>query len=322
MAAAATSEPAILIGGPTASGKSSLALELAERHRGTIVNADSMQVYRDLAILTARPDAAEEARAPHRLFGVLDAARPCSVAFWLDAARRAADEATAAGRLPILVGGTGLYLAAFVSGISPMPDVPDAVRRSVGERMAALGSAALHAELLSRDPETARRLPPGDRQRIQRALEVVEATGEPLSAWQRRPRQGGWPGPVLQLWLDPEREALRAACDARFDRMLDRGALAEVAALAARGLDPDLPAMRALGVPPLIAHLAGDLPLEAAVERAKAQTRQYAKRQSTWFRNQGAPDAVRIAGFGTGPEAAPALDAAAGFLLTRRGPRA
>jgi len=314
--------PAILIGGPTASGKSSLALAIAEAHGGTIVNADSMQVYRDLAVLTARPGPEDEARVPHRLFGFLDAATPCSVALWLDAARRAADEIVAAGGLPLLVGGTGLYLAAFVEGISPMPDVPAEVRRTVGARLAERGSTALHDELLARDPETARRLPPGDRQRIQRALEVVEATGEPLSSWQRRPRQGGWPGPLLQLWLDPEREALRAACDARFDLMLARGGLDEVAALAARGLDPDLPAMRALGVPPLVAHLAGELPREVAVERARAQTRQYAKRQSTWFRNQSPPDAVRIAGFGSGPEARRALEAVAGFLLTHRGLRA
>ena len=321
MASAATSAPALLIGGPTASGKSQLALSIAQAHDGVVINADSMQVYRDLAVMTARPDAREMAMAPHRLFGFLDAARPCSVALWLEAARAAADEAVAAGRLPILVGGTGLYLAAFVEGISPMPDVPPEVRRAIGARLEEAGSDSLHAELAARDPATAARLPPGDRQRIVRALEVVTATGTPLSAWQAMPREGGWPGPVLQIVVEPGREALRAACDSRFDAMMEGGALEEVAALAARGLDPDLPAMRALGVPPLIEHLAGRLTLEEAIVRAKAGTRQYAKRQATWFRNQ-SRQALRIEGFGHGPGAESALAAAAGFLLTARGRQA
>ena len=198
MASAATSAPALLIGGPTASGKSLLALLLARRHDGVVINADSMQVYRDLAIMTARPDEEEMAQAPHRLFGFLDAAQPCSVALWLEAARAEADAAAAQGRLPILVGGTGLYLAAFMEGISPMPDVPPAVRQEISVRLEQMGSACLHAELAQRDPPTAARLPPGDRQRIVRALEVVTATGTPLSAWQTLPRQGAWPGPVLR----------------------------------------------------------------------------------------------------------------------------
>ncbi len=321
MAEAATSAPALLIGGPTASGKSGLALSLAREHEGVVINADSMQVYRDLAIMTARPDAEEMEEAPHRLFGFLDAAQPCSVAFWLDAARRAAQEAVAAGHVPILVGGTGLYLAAFVEGISPMPDVPPQARQEIACRMAERGSAALHQELAALDPETAARLPPGDRQRIVRALEVVIATGTPLSAWQKLPREGGWNGPVLQINVDPDRQDLRSACDSRFDAMMACGALEEIAALAARGLDPDLPAMRALGVPPLIEHLAGRMALEEAVERAKAGTRQYAKRQATWFRNQ-SRQALRIEGFGHGPAAESALEAAAGFLLTACGPRA
>jgi len=318
---AATSAPALLIGGPTASGKSLLALSLARVHNGVVINADSMQVYRDLAVMTARPDAEEMAQAPHRLFGFLDAAQACSVALWLNEARAAADAAVDEGRLPILVGGTGLYLAAFIDGISPMPDVAPAVRQEISARLEQNGSACLHAELAERDPQTAARLPPGDRQRIVRALEVVTATGTPLSVWQTMPRQGGWSGPVLQLNVDPDREALRAACDSRFDAMMEGGALEEVTALAERGLDPGLPAMRALGVPPLIAYLAGEMTLDEAVERAKAGTRQYAKRQATWFRNQ-SRQATRIEGFGHGPGVESVLAAAAGFLLTARGGQA
>ena len=321
MDSAATSAPALLIGGPTASGKSLLALSLARVHNGVVINADSMQVYRDLAVMTARPDAEEMAQAPHRLFGFLDASQACSVALWLNEARAAADAAVEEGRLPILVGGTGLYLAAFIDGISPMPDVAPAVRQEISARLEQSGSACLHAELAERDPQTAARLPPGDRQRIVRALEVVTATGTPLSVWQTMPREGGWSGPVLQLNVDPDREALRAACDSRFDAMMEGGALEEVTALAERGLDPGLPAMRALGVPPLIAYLAGDMTLDEAVERAKAGTRQYAKRQATWFRNQ-SRQAMRIEGFGHGPGVESVLAAAAGFLLTARGGQA
>lgn len=321
MDAGATSAPALLIGGPTASGKSQLALSIAREHDGVIINADSMQVYRDLAVMTARPDAGEMAQAPHRLFGYLDAAQACSVALWLEDARHAAREAVEAGRVPILVGGTGLYLAAFLEGISPMPDVPASVRAEIVVRLAEQGSAALHAELAACDPVTAARLPPGDRQRIVRALEVMTATGRPLSAWQAVPREGGWGGRALTITIDPDRDALRDACDSRFDAMMACGGLEEVAALAARGLDPELPAMRALGVPPLIEHLAGRMALEEAIERAKAATRQYAKRQATWFRNQ-TRETVRIEGFGHGPAAESALDAVAGFLLTARGRRA
>ena len=317
----ATRRPVVLVGGPTASGKSPLALALARAHDGVVINADSMQVYRDLAILTARPSPADEAMAPHRLFGFVDAARRCSVGIWLEAARAEAEAASEAGRLPILVGGTGLYLADFLRGLSPMPDVPEAIRATLTRRMEEEGSAALHVELATLDPDSAARLAPGDRQRIQRALEVVVATGEPLSSWQRRPRSGGWSGPALQIWLDPARDALYAACDRRFGAMLEAGALDEVRALAARDLAPELPAMRALGVPELIAHLTGALSLEEAATRARTATRQYAKRQTTWFRHQ-APGALRIAGFGYGPQAGEAHEAVARFLLTMLGSRA
>ena len=293
-------------------------MRLALRFGGVLVNADSMQVYADLRVLTARPSAEAEAAAPHRLYGAMDAARRCSVGVWLGLARAAAREAAAAGRLPILVGGAGLYLDAFRRGLSPVPDTPAAVRERVAGRMAAAGPAALHAELARRDPASAAVLAPGDGQRVRRALEVVEATGTPLSRWRRRSRVGGWSGPVLSIVLAPPREALYRRCDARFGRMLEEGALAEVERLAARGLDRSLPAMRALGVPHLMAHLDGRLSLDEAVERARTATRRYAKRQSTWFRHR-APDAPRVEAFGRDAAADGAMVAVERFVLTVRG---
>ncbi len=318
MAGPVTRPPAILLGGPTASGKSGLAMRLAERFGGVLVNADSMQVYADLRVLTARPSAEAEAAAPHRLYGVMDAARRCSAGLWHGLARAAAAEAAAGGRHPILVGGTGLYLDAFRRGLSPIPDTPPAVRERIAGRMASADPAAPHAELARRDPASADVLAPGDSQRIQRALEVVEATGTPLSQWRRRPRVGGWNGPVLSVVLTPPREALYRRCDARFDRMLDEGALGEVERLAARGLDRSLPAMRALGVPHLMAHLDGRLGFDEAVARAKTGTRRYAKRQATWFRHR-APGALRIEAFGHAMAADGAAAAIERFLLTVRG---
>ena len=294
--------PAVLIGGPTASGKSPLALALARRLDGVVINADAMQVYRDLRILTARPSREARSAAPHRLFGHVDGARRHSVAAWLVAARRAAREARSAGRLPILVGGSGLYLAAFAEGLSPIPEIPPACRAGIDRRMEEEGCAALYRELMRLDPETAERLAAGDRRRVGRALEVLAATGRPLSFWLGLPRRGGWPGPLRRVWLDPERAALRAACDRRFDAMLAAGALDEVRGLAARGLGGDRPVMRALGVPSLLDHLAGRRSLAEAEAEAKAATRRYAKRQVTWFRHR-TPRACRYRGFG-GPEAA------------------
>lgn len=313
-----TSGPAILLGGPTASGKSALALRLAEAAGGELINADSMQVYRDLLVLTARPGPDDTARARHHLFGHLDAALRCSVGRWQEEAQSAARAVLDRGRVPILVGGTGLYLDAFRRGMSPIPDVPEAVRDTLTRRMAEEGSVALHAELCARDPDLARQLAPGDSQRIQRALEVVEATGTPLSSWQQLPRSGGWPGPVLYITLMPPREALYRQCEARFDAMLDEGALEEVERLADRALDPTLPAMRALGVADLMAHLRGDLDLETAVARAKTGTRRYAKRQSTWFRNQ-VSDALAVEAFGYDETSRTAVAAANRFLLTAKG---
>jgi tRNA dimethylallyltransferase len=278
---------AILIAGPTASGKSALALKLAERLGGTIVNADSMQVYRDLRIITARPSPQDEARVPHRLYGHVDAADNYSVGRWCEDARSAIAEAERAGRLPILVGGTGLYFKALTQGLSVVPPTPPEVRASVRARLDAEGAAALHAELSRRDPAMAARLRPGDRMRVARALEVLEATGRSLADWHR----AGMPAILdperaLKIFLAPERAELHQRIDARFDAMLAAGALEEVRALAARKLDPLLPAMKAHGVPWLMRHLAGEISLTQAAEGAKLDTRRYTKRQVTWFRHQ------------------------------------
>ena len=278
---------ALLIAGPTASGKSAVALALARRFGATIVNADSMQVYRDLRILTARPSEADEAAAAHALFGVVDGAVNHSVGLWLADAKDAAERAFAEGRPVLFVGGTGLYFRALTDGLSDIPQTPASVRAQIRAEAESRPTPDLHAALGKADPETAARLRPSDRQRVLRALEVFAATGRPLAAF-----QGARSAPFLQsgewtgIFLTPERDALKAAIDARFDAMLAAGALNEVAALAARRLDPALPVMRAHGVPHLIAHLAGRLPLDEAAARGKLDTRQYAKRQFTWARHQ------------------------------------
>ena len=281
----AAPQPVVIVAGPTASGKSALALAIAEAIGGTIINADSMQVYRDLAVLTARPGATELARAPHRLYGVVDAAEACSAGRWRDLALAEIAVAREAGRVPVLTGGSGLYLRALLDGLAPVPPVPAALRAEARALHARLGGEAFRRALAARDPEAAQRLPAGDRQRLIRAYEVVAATGRPLADWCRgRGRAAGPPaGAVLLL---PPRAELYAACDARFLQMMDRGALHEVQALLARGLDPELPAMRAVGVPELGALLAGRVSREAAVAAAQQATRRYAKRQYTWFRHQ------------------------------------
>lgn len=277
----------MLIAGPTASGKSALALDLARETGGVVVNADSMQVYRDLRIITARPTVEEEASLPHRLYGHRDAAENCSVGLWLADATAVLDELRQENRLAIVVGGTGLYFKALTQGLAAVPPTPASVREAVRTRLDAQGVEALHAELQRRDPAMAERLKPRDRARISRALEVIIATGRSLSEWQGE----GLPPPLPQehhvaVFLAPERETLYQKIDARFDAMIEQGALAEVEMLAARRLDPILPAMKAHGVPWLIRHLAGEIPLSAAKTAAQADTRHYAKRQFTWFRHQ------------------------------------
>ncbi len=278
---------ALLIAGPTASGKSALAVDAARRLGGPVINADSMQVYADLAVLTARPGPADLAAVPHHLFGHVDGADAYSVARWLADAGRAIEAAWASGRVPVLAGGTGLYFKALTRGLSAIPPVPAAVRARVRAEAEGVPVADLHARLAARDPVTAARLRPTDPQRVLRAIEVWEATGRPLAAFQaeREPPllpQDAYAG----LFLVPDRAGLVKAIDRRFDAMVAAGALDEVAALAARGLDPTLPAMRAHGVPPLAAHLRGEATLGEAVARAKADTRAYAKRQVTFARHQ------------------------------------
>lgn len=275
----------ILIAGPTASGKSALALELAERTGGVIVNADSMQVYGTLRVLTARPSADEEVRAPHRLYGHVPPSEAYSVARWLADVRRVLDELSGTGQRPIIVGGTGLYFKALTEGLSPIPEVPSLIRNRWRQAVLDDGAAALHRELARRDPAMAARLEPNDGQRIARALEVLEATGRSLLDWQRIP---GTPlvclEATLRLVVDPPRPWLHDRADRRFDQMIALGALDEVRALAALQLDLGLPAMGALGVRPLMAHLAGHMPLSEAIDAGKRETRQYIKRQQTWLK--------------------------------------
>jgi tRNA dimethylallyltransferase len=278
---------AVLIAGPTASGKSALALELAQKTGGLVINTDSMQVYRDLRIITARPTAEEDALVPHRLYGHVDASTNYSAGAWVAAAEKALNEARAANRLPIFVGGTGLYFKALTRGLSAVPPILPEIRENVRARLERDGVEALHAELGRRDPVSAERLKPRDRTRIARALEVVEATGRALPDWHREGLPALLPpGNFTALFIAPERDQLYARIDARFDAMLEAGALKEVERLAARKLDPLLPAMKAHGVPALIRYLNGEIALEAAAEIARADTRHYAKRQFTWFRHQ------------------------------------
>jgi tRNA dimethylallyltransferase len=277
----------VLIAGPTASGKSALALELAEKLGGVIVNADSMQVYRDLRIITARPTATEEQRLPHRLYGHVDAAENFSVGRWCEEAAAALAEAQRTAQAAIVVGGTGLYFNALTRGLAAVPPIPAEIREAVRARLASDGVAALHAELKWRDPAAAARLMPGDRARITRALEVVLATGRSLIDWHEENKPAGLdPARAVKIFLAPDRDDLLHRIDARFDAMMAAGALDEVRTLAARRLAPDLPAMKAHGVPWLVRHLEGGVTLEQAVDEAKRDTRQYTKRQATWFRNQ------------------------------------
>ncbi|MGD9838074.1 MAG: tRNA (adenosine(37)-N6)-dimethylallyltransferase MiaA [Afipia sp.] len=278
---------AVLIAGPTASGKSALALALAEATGGIVINTDSMQVYRDLRIITARPTPADEARVPHRLYGTCDAAINCSAGSWVTDAAAMLAEARAARRLPIFIGGTGLYFKALTRGLSAVPPIPQEVRDDVRARMERDGVEALHAELARRDPVSGTKLKPRDSARVARALEVIEATGRALPDWHSE----GLP-PLLEpdgvkaIFLAPDRKDLYARIDKRFTAMMDAGALDEVAALAARRLDPMLPAMKAHGVPALIRYLAGEITMEQAISTGQIDTRHYAKRQFTWFRHQ------------------------------------
>jgi tRNA dimethylallyltransferase len=282
------SEPnIILIAGPTASGKSALALALAEKLGSTVVNADSMQVYRDLRIITARPTPGEETRVPHRLYGHVDVAVNFSVGQWCAEAAEALAAIKREGRAAIIVGGTGLYFSALTRGLAAVPPIPAQIRNEVRGRLMSESVEALHAELARRDPATAARLTPRDRSRVTRALEVILATGRSLTQW----HDDNMPASVdatraAKIFLMPDRDELLRRIDTRFDAMMAGGALEEVRALAARKLDPNLPAMKAHGVPWLIRYLNGEIALAGAVEGGKRDTRHYTKRQATWFRNQ------------------------------------
>lgn len=277
----------VIVTGPTASGKSALALDLAEALDGTIINADSMQIYRALPILTAQPGPADLNRAPHRLYGVLDPAQPCSAAIWRAMAEQEIRAVAASGRRPILVGGTGLYLKALTDGLAVVPDVPASVRRQARRRHATMGPTAFHATLRARDPATAARIDPGNTQRVIRAWEVLEATGRALADWQADPPM---PPPADMAFsvigLLPPRAALYAACEDRFDAMLAAGALDELRAFLASDPRADAPILKAVGVPELRRHLAGLCSLEEAAAAARQATRRYAKRQRTWFARQ------------------------------------
>lgn len=277
----------VLIAGPTASGKSALALRLAERFGGAVVNADSMQVYRDLEILTARPGPQERARAEHMLYGHVPACKSHSVGAWVDEARQVIGALRASGRPAIFCGGTGLYFRALEQGLSVLPQIDAQVRgrwRSFARRQ----RGDLHGELAARDPQGAALIDPGDTQRLVRAIEVIESTGRPLRDWQGQASTGPLEGidRIARYLVLPERADLVARIDNRFDAMIAQGAVDEVAALLGQGLDPELPAMKAIGVREIAAFLSGDIPLEDAVRQAKTATRQYAKRQATWFRHQ------------------------------------
>jgi tRNA dimethylallyltransferase len=278
--------PVWLIAGPTASGKSALALALAEAIGGEILNADSMQVYRDLEILTARPGAEDLARAPHQLYGVADGGETWSTGIWLRACLAELARLRGAGKPAIIVGGTGLYFRALTIGLAEAPEVPAEAREEARSDYVQLGEAAFREALRALDPAAAERIAPGDRQRLVRAMEVARGTHRPLTDWNADTRPALAPGAWRGLVLEPPRPALYARIDVRVEAMLAAGALDEVARLAARGLDPDLPLMKAVGVRPLLAHLAGELSLADAIAQTQMDTRRYAKRQSTWFRNQ------------------------------------
>ncbi|UUP16094.1 tRNA (adenosine(37)-N6)-dimethylallyltransferase MiaA [Nitratireductor thuwali] len=284
---AALLKNAFLIAGPTASGKSGYALNLAQQTGGVIINADSMQVYSVLSVITARPQAEELAAAPHRLYGHVHPSAPYSTGAWLRDVADLVRSGDLAGKPAIFVGGTGLYFRALTQGLAPMPDIPDPVRKAWRKRLEMEGAETLHRLLAERDPQSASRIEPGDGQRIVRALEVLESSGEPIGAWQARKGQ-----PLVDLAsaqltvLEPDRKVLHGRIAFRFDQMIRRGALQEVRALLSLGLSPAMPSMKAIGVRELGSYLAGEQQLSVAVEQAIAATRQYAKRQSTWFRHQ------------------------------------
>ena len=274
-----------MIAGPTASGKSELAIALAERLNGVVINADALQVYADLKVLTARPRQADEARVPHRLYGVLSGNESCSAGRWSGLATAEVRAAHDAGSVPVLVGGTGLYLDALINGLAEIPDIEPGYRTAAADLYVELGPEAFRAALAQRDPVSAARFPPQDRQRLTRAWEVVEATGRPLPEWQDAPVQAPeFSFTSVLVW--PPRETLYERCDQRFDLIMEQGGLAEVEALTRAGRHAGFPVSKAIGVQELGAFLAGTVSLDDAVTAAKTATRRFAKRQRTWFRHR------------------------------------
>jgi tRNA dimethylallyltransferase len=273
-----------VIAGPTASGKSALALDLAVRLGGCVINADSMQVYKDLHMLSARPSAHDVSLAPHRLYGILDSHDVCSADRWAEMAAAEIHDCIAHGLLPIVVGGTGLYLRALIDGLSPMPAIPPHIRQETRALLAEVGNARFHALLAERDPASAARLNVGDSQRLARAFEVFEASGQSIGYWQQQPPDKVINARFFTLVLKPPRDDLYDSINRRFDTMIEYGALHEVRDLLATQAPADAPVMKALGVPELAAHLHGQMSLPDAVTNAKQATRNYAKRQTTWFR--------------------------------------
>lgn len=280
------SRPVIVVAGPTGSGKSALAVDLARTRDGVVINADSMQVYRELRVLSARPTAVEEAAVPHRLYGVLSAAERCSAGRWLRLALPEIEAAFAAGKIPVVVGGTGLYLRALMQGLADVPEIPAADVARAQARYEALGGAAFRETLRALDPDAADRLPASDRQRLIRAYAVVKATGRTLKDWQKGGTAAVVAARFATVVLLPPVEALYPALDARFDAMLAAGGMDEARAFAALGLDPSLPAAKAVGIRELLTYLAGDWDLATATAKAKQATRNFAKRQRTWLRHQ------------------------------------
>ncbi|WP_375203743.1 tRNA (adenosine(37)-N6)-dimethylallyltransferase MiaA [Hyphococcus sp.] len=283
----------IFIAGPTASGKSAAALALAGALDGEIINADAMQVYDDLNVITARPTASDEAIATHHLYGALDASERCSAGRWARLAKSALGKCAAHGKVALICGGTGLYFRALEDGLSPVPETPDEVRMLAKARRDELGAGAFRDEVVAQDPAMAR-LPAGDSQRLMRAWEVFTATGKPLSWHQAQPREPLIEAVDARIVIEPARDVLYARCDARAAAMMEEGAIEEVRALIRRNLDPALPVMKALGVPEIAAMLRGEMDKQTTLEALQQNTRRFAKRQLTWFRNQ-APDWPRAA---------------------------
>lgn len=291
-------KPIIILSGPTASGKSDLALNVAAKINAGIINCDSKQLYREIPIISAQPSKAEREKIPHELYGVISAAENCSVGRWLDMAQKAIDKTHAEGRIPLLVGGTGMYIKSLVHGISQIPDIDDGIRREARDFLQENGVKALYGRLAEIDPDMAATLKENDSQRIARACEVIRQTGKSLLWWQQQEPQMLYDkDQFLHFFLSPEREKVYMNCNRRFEKMVEAGVIDEIKELEKMQLSDELPAMRAHGVPELLAYLSGIMSLEDAIDQAQKNTRHYIKRQFTWFRGQ-MPEAVALEGEG------------------------